>query len=143
MDRITHPLGGCGYKQKGCLYECELCPHIHEILNRLCQYEGMGFMPEEVARLAILEEYGRIVELPCSVGDSIYYVHESYLEGETEKYIIEDGDCEWINIEKTSVYIKVRYDCGLTIQHPIRDFGKTVFLTREEAEAALKGISGV
>ena len=80
-----------------------------------------------VDRLAVLEdkiEQGTLIELPCKVGDRVY--------------VIADG------IWHCQEVWQFRYDsCGLFVKtvgvYPY-DFecGKTVFLTREEAEKRLK-----
>ena len=71
-----------------------------------------------------------VIVLPCKVGDTVYY-HTSI------------GGI----VAFTIVLIRIRMDCielvnttGVTI-FP-EDIGKTVFLTREEAEAALKEVQG-
>lgn len=71
-----------------------------------------------------LEEQGKLLKLPCEVGDTVYSV-TTY-----------NGVCE-------HEIIKFQFDkygwCACSnLKFPIRDFGKTVFLTREEAEDALK-----
>lgn len=112
-----------------------------EIRERLKRYEDTGAMPDVLEELLegltrieklggwdLVDRWvkaaaeGRLVELPCKVGDIVYgadadpvlplYVieHAVYLES------AEGGDFEVLS-----------------------NFGKTVFLTREEAEAALKG----
>jgi len=64
---------------------------------------------------------GRCVMLPCKVGDKIY---EPY-----ERGMIDDATVNKIEIDVCS-------NMGV---YSISEFGKTVFLTRPEAEAALKG----
>ena len=112
-----------------------------EIRERLKRYEDTGAMPDVLEELLegltrieklggwdLVDRWvkaaseGRLVEMPCKVGDIVYgadadpviplYVieHAVYLES------AEGGDFEVLS-----------------------NFGETVFLTREEAEAALKG----
>lgn len=65
-----------------------------------------------------LEEQGRLIELPCKVGDDIYYILG--IPNETpctiDKCVFELSD--------------------------INDIGKTLFLTKSEAEARLKELRG-
>ena len=63
------------------------------------------------------------VVLPCKVGDTVY--RKSVLTFQKETVIVIGFDDEGIYIGTT---------CGIYRKHHI---GKTVFLTREEAEAAL------
>ncbi|MCI8585534.1 MAG: hypothetical protein HFI92_06485 [Lachnospiraceae bacterium] len=74
---------------------------IRQMLNRLTEYED-------------LEEKGKLLRLPCAIGDKVYMIYQFLGEGawEIEEHRIRLEDLQLI--------------------------GKTVFLTREEAEAALK-----
>lgn len=69
------------------------------------------------------EQDGRLVVLPCKVGDKVY---EPYPDGQIDVGRI-NRVC--IDIEATTGVFEVS------------DIGKTVFLTRAEAEAALGGAS--
>lgn len=90
-----------------------------------------------------LEEQGRLIKLPCKVGDVVYaYCNEfGILEYEVDSIVIDKhityqcsaysgpiGDCP--------------SECLDEIEPDISDFGKTVFLTRPEAEAKLKELRG-
>lgn len=117
---------------------CEVEPAgVREMMYRLAAYEDTGLTPEEVIsmhgewrammsvlnsigggytrlrELAEADRAGRLVVLPCKVGDTVYTLRRTFdgadVVGETELW--------WDDI-------------------PI--LGKTVFLTREEAEKALE-----
>jgi hypothetical protein len=62
---------------------------------------------------------GRLVELPCAVGDTVYIVHK--IPSSSKKIIVE---------VQTDLFFIVLSVCE-------GRFGKTVFLTREAAEKAL------
>ena len=79
----------------------------NEIYDRLAYYED-------------LDEQGRLVVLPCKVGDTVYRVWPY------RKPIITEHKMH--DITEIAKYIDA---FGIT-------FGKTVFLTREEAEKALE-----
>ena len=102
---------------------------IREVLNKLAEYED-------------LEEQGKLLELPCAVGDAVYH---TCIPRNEEPQIIEmkvvcvepygairnhKGVCEVWNVYAETDYTKGYFK--------FFDFGKTVFLTREAAEAALK-----
>lgn len=84
-------------------------------------------------------ERGELVELPCKVGDTVYVYNLDV--------------CDWVMSPKVLTFVLcqsgwfVTLDMGSTDKHPdgevwymkLSDFGKTVFLTREEANQALKG----
>ena len=118
-----------------------------QILTRLAAYEDTGLEPEEINDMALevatlktiesmydglgnpdhlrdllqAEQDGRLVVLPCKVGDTIYQIDSERVYWSEVKRII--------------------FGCG-HIDFDERAIGKTVFLTREEAEAALKGGEG-
>ena len=67
------------------------------------------------------------VELPCKVGDTVYYPFAGkVLERQIVCFVYRNG--------ATITF----FDECLTESCEITDFGKTVFLTREEAEQALR-----
>lgn len=121
-----------------------LCDN-NEIANKLAAYEDTMFEPEEIKlNMDGLDEYhkaeseGRLVRLPCKVGDSVFrYSHveqqiqflkcEGFLyDGISWKVRCTDFIQSWVGNQKRHFYIAAS------------NFGKAVFLTREEAEAALK-----
>lgn len=71
-----------------------------------------------------LEEQGRLVVLPCKVGDTVYRKLTLTYQKETVTVI---------GIDNEGIYIGTT--CGTYQKHHL---GKTVFLTCEEAENALK-----
>ena len=110
----------------------------HNVLQKLADYED-------------LEEQGRLIKLPCKVGDTVYVV--------TSPFNVFD-DIEYDENMKDEVYESyvssiTFYECGeqyriyaKATNHFIGayfrecDFGKTVFLTKSEAEAKLKELRG-
>jgi hypothetical protein len=69
------------------------------------------------------------VRFPCKVGDKVYVVDVCAKEV-IERKIMEIRQTEW-----GMIYI---HSCGFG--YPVISIGKTVFLSREEAEKALKGV---
>lgn len=80
-----------------------------------------------------------VIVPPCKVGDTVYKV----VRGERVKKPYEckviglwySEDENWSEAHLVR-YVNGEFDCSFTV--PLTDFGKTVFLTREEAEKALK-----
>ena len=156
-------------------------PHI----NRLAAYEDTGLEPGEIADfmnrwertveiaglckkgdidhirdLLQAEQDGRLVVLPCKVGDRVWLLKKKC------KYAGEDND-PWCSCDQywDNVYHKHMWGCAgkddegkqfdcekrdmewyaqqieysLVLYSPNIVLGKNLFLTREEAEAALKG----
>ena len=74
------------------------------------------------------EEQGRLIVLPCKVG-TLTFTADDIFE------IIADP----INRYSVDVAGEVYFETENYYERPISEIGKTVFLSREEAEAALKG----
>lgn len=75
---------------------------------------------ERLAEYEDLEEQNRLLKLPCAVGDMVYVLRL-------------DNTAYMMNNEKVWEIVEDKFE----IFH-FDSIGKTVFLTREEAEAALK-----
>ena len=143
---------------------CEVEPAgVREMMDRLAAYEETGLTPEEVLpkkmadeiamkllRLADLESFapyerlrelaeadkdGRLVVLPCKVGDMLYEV--------TGRKTISVYKVKAIRVELFSLFIEWDIVEGFVWQYlngiNANEIGKIVFLTREEAEKALEG----
>ena len=110
-----------------------------EITDRLAAYEDTGLEPEEIKKLKTgvipahwgelfkAECDGRLVVLPCKVGDTVYINTQS---GATL--------CEVVS-SITKPEFKTKTLEGLRgLDFDFIEYGKTVFLTSEAAEAALE-----
>lgn len=85
-----------------------------------------------------LLENGVIVP-PCKVGDTVYYINKRL---HIALYLNTIYKAEVVRIVTTrlgtSLVIQIHNEHGCTEIPDIKDFGKTLFLTREDAEKALK-----
>ena len=140
-QRGCHDPGGC---TKGCI--------VPQLYARSGAYEDTDLTPEEVLsmkfewcammdalnsigggytrlrELAEADRDGRVVVLPCKVGDTVYFA----LLGK----IIEKQVFSIVSFSNST-----RIYCGGTSEYfRPEDIGKTFFLTREEAEAALEAM---
>lgn len=84
------------------------------------------------------EEQGRLVILPCKVGDTLYAPTRNFIS----EFRVSQFD--FGGYEKPYLWVNWYLTKGITGNFRIdgiraSDIGKTVFLSREEAEAALKG----
>lgn len=93
-------------------------------IDRLAYYEDM-------------EEQGRLVVLPCKVGDTVWFLSNVFNGKETvEKIARRKIDSIGGNaLNPVWVTSKEPYE----LRFHLSEFGKTIFLTREQAEEALKG----
>lgn len=116
----------CGYE-----HNCDIlgCAIIREATEKLDDFNAvfnedtivrldgrcLNVEPVRLRELAEADKAGRLVVLPCKVGDTVYILHRTFdgadVVGETELW--------WTDIPQ---------------------LGKTVFLTREEAEKALEAM---
>lgn len=88
---------------------------------------AMADLRETLKKYEDLEEQGRLVFLPCKVGDTVYKVNKASRKVTQHKVReIEDEQVVFENYDYRS------FNC----------FGKTLFLTKEEAEAKLKELRG-
>ena len=125
------------------------CSFINKCLRRLAAYEDTGRTPEEVRELFSwsygpfhkkigewlqAEEEGRLVVLPCKVGDTIYRFSK-------ERDEVWDWQIEEIRILSGDYCDPISFVDDSENEFFASDIGKTVFLTRAEAEAAMKGVS--
>ena len=123
MERLTKRIGS-----KACHYNCTdtcgtcdgaLCFDVQQMVDRLAAYEDA-------------EERGELVRLPCKVGDIVDIHHkEHYIRSERVRtffighpsHRIEDRNMKMIRLETCDI--------------PFDQFGETVILHRDAAEAAL------
>ena len=143
-------------------YESEYVPII-DALNRLAEYEDIGLEPEQIVFLknvvadafsdkpeftehirALLraEKDGRLVVLPCKVGDSYFAVRKFCDEhGELEEPVEHwDSDCYGCNLP-CNAELEIKEGKFNSIHHIVAEresIGVSIFLTREEAEKALE-----
>lgn len=101
---------------------------IEAVYHKLREYEN-------------LEEQGRLVKLPCKVGDVLYFAHHDRVissEVLSVKYHAEAENHDVFIRERLTIDVE-----GVSAEIDFCDIGKTVFLTKSEAEAKLKELRGV
>lgn len=113
-------------------YQCEQCG---EETYRLADY-GNGEPIKKLAEYEDLEEQRRLLKLPCAVGDTVYEVQD--LRKRIQLYTIIA-----VHISNCGNLYGWELKDGKGIYSNVNGFseyalGKSVFLTYEEAEAALK-----
>nr|DAW50517.1 MAG TPA: hypothetical protein [Caudoviricetes sp.] len=134
-----------------------------ELRGRLMQYEDTGLEPAMCANYKTFEDEaiskgvtfkriialmeadraGRLVVLPCKVGDTLWVTgrdnvpREMELEAPDIRTVCTDED----NLCMSTCNRKPDGFCAYRLRNDGADIGKTVFLTREEAETALEAKS--
>ena len=111
----------------------QACAEAREIEETL---SGCGYSISRMMELMKADKDGRVVVLPCKVGDTVWItgsVRRLYSEKVRTFFC---GDPSYGRGEADNNVQMIR-TTGCDI--PIHKFNKTVFLTREEAEKAMKG----
>ena len=100
---------------------------------------------QKLAEYETAEEEGRLIMLPCKIGSAVYLICHRYTECSKYGESFEEYSCsgceEWDCDSRKEYYIHINQSVSLEwIVRNMRmeNFGKTVFLTMEEAEKALK-----
>lgn len=163
MERLTKWENGYAYYPR-CFKDpcygdgCKIkdCPFEEAVCERLAAYEDTGLTPEEIKapftedtminlaaqamgvepsrlrELAEADKDGRVVVLPCRQGDELW----TYCNHPVKRvYSFTVSDVSTLNGRT------VLNTLGFGTIRP-EDIGKTVFLTREEAERALQEMEG-
>lgn len=93
---------------------------------------------ERIRNLMAADDEGRVVVLPCKVGDTVYFVNaKQILEFAVVGYSVDETGISWVYSEHVD---KTAHTYERTFS-PDR-FGKNTFFTREEAEKALQEMDG-
>jgi hypothetical protein len=130
--RITYnekrdPVFECGEFCDNCPTGTAYCRTMKKMIRKLAAYED-------------LEEQGLLVRLPCKVGDMVWdndfgypesYEIKAFSYGYCDSYVEPD-------IEDQIIFYYENYIGSITGAFPMSEIGKTVFLTREEAEKKLE-----
>jgi hypothetical protein len=131
------------YPEKMCEYCCNFDKeHIGMDGMALCKL---------TMTLACSEDYGgncmfynvpkeQIIVPPCNVGDTVWFLN-IYPSTDMKENAVYEARVVRVCIEKGTVItlaVQVKTGWGTTVFPRITDLGKTVFLSREDAEKALK-----
>lgn len=101
---------------------CENCIH-YDLCNAL---EMNGLSKVHPKQCGFFNEKSRYIELPCKVGTKLYMLVTKRARVYTQPF----------------TFIKVTHLTYCNLERVLNDFGKTVFLTKGEAEKALAERSG-
>ena len=110
---------------------------VHRTMQAFSQAE------EELAEYKELEKQGRLIKLPCKMGDPVYMLNSN--KSLIQKMVVDTPDirCHCVKDDEFACCAPICNDtrnniCAYRFKRDFSEIGKTVFLTREEAEAALK-----
>lgn len=116
---------------------------LYDISSELCllkttQGEKIATILKKLADYEDLEEQGRLIKLPCKVGDTVYGIN-------TDRNIVSALKIISVKIYSYAIYFDYQLIDGIyknIVSFADADIGKTVFLTKSEAEAKLKELRG-
>ena len=114
MERLTYK--GKTKNKVYCEYE------MQDAINKLADYEDK-------------EEQGLLVELPCKVGDKVWFIRTS--SGKPE---LVETEIEKVVLKKRGMYVQL--SCNSFYETTCNSIDKTVFFTEAEAEEALAKMGG-
>lgn len=94
---------------------------------------------EKLAEYKAAEEEERLVVLPCKVGDTVYVIEERYYNYQWHTGV-QKGCVYGFEYDKAwLIWVSLEDDSASSMNaYKFKNFGKTLFLNREEAEKALK-----
>ena len=139
MERLTERLGDYNNPKEICAVWVKNHDYV-SAAHRLADYEDIadtvgGF--DRLRELAEADKGGRLEVLPCKVGDTAYEV--------TSRKTISEYRVKAIRVELFCIFIEWDIVAGFVDKSifgvPVDEIGKTVFLTREEAEKALEAMT--
>lgn len=146
------------------MVDCTALYCRNHLKDRLAAYEDAGLEPREVSaivkewsdlctvigecggidrlrELAEADRAGRLVVLPCKVGDTVWVTRNPWTGKLLKKTL--DAYVNGMKMYSHGLYVNLLFDTRKingTRDYEINHIGKTVFLTREEAEAALEAM---
>lgn len=116
-----------------CIKSAEDCEQLAEWLEKSKEYQH-------------LEEQGRLIKLPCKVGDTVYCIFNRYTKCTFNNEEFDECSCQGCEYDcdsKKENYVQEMWAYSLDwIVTNLKNFSKTVFLTKAEAETKLKELRG-
>lgn len=118
--------------------------HIADLKND--DLQQLAEWLEELKEYKALDEQGRLIKLPCKVGDIVYCIFSRYTKctfsnEEFDEYSCQGCEHECDSKKENYVQDMRAYSLDWVVTN-LKKFGKTVFLTKSEAEAKLKELRG-
>lgn len=112
---------------------------VKDMASRLASIEnilGDDYDLDRLKELVEADRDGRCIVLPCKVGDKVYCIQSYFNDAKmrSEKKV----KCRIVDFVQSFPDL---FECYGMI-YKFEDIGKTVFLTREEAEATLEKMKG-
>lgn len=141
MERLTYRRAGDGAVCLRGMTKTNAPETVQKAAELLCRYEETGLEPERVVELAQADQAGRLVVLPVKMRDYVYDV-----DFEKNRIILSKVAAMFVSITEAfpegviSLELKAVDGTRPGDMHYVYadDIGETIFLTRKEAEEALR-----
>ena len=150
MSRLTKP--GYKFNLLNVMQGLNTHAEVDEVLNRLAAYKDIGLEPEEIKdheemfaayrhvcggkspeeivhalELMEAERNGRLVRVPCKIGDTVWAIRSYHGILRPQQGVVSE------------MYFRLDMTLQIVVKYVARgEPGRTIFLTRAEAEAALE-----
>lgn len=149
MERLTFDgnfcdIALCSEVRYGSFCEDGSCSQrrVWERLKSIEDILGGDYNLDRLRELVQADREGRCVVLPCMIGDNVYVLNHHLGR-------VFENEVAWFSVgyqsdnrnSVSTVYVG-KYGSKTFRRWKFQQFGKTVFLTREEAEAALREAEG-
>lgn len=138
MERLTDKNDDGNYIYPKCFEKCDGFGVSRKCDN--CEIEAS--ICEKLGKYEDLEEQGRLIKLPCKIGDIIYRVNAGAKEPVIKMRVLQ---VNYKQLREDRIIIRIDAmndnDMGESC-YLLEDFGKNVFITKSEAEAKLKELEG-
>lgn len=105
-------------------------------------YDYKNLLIEKLGEYEDLEKQGRLIKLPCKVGDTVYVVDNCIQIKPAECRIGLIGYTATLEDKGFNFVAEFEKDSSIIEEFEDKDIGKTVFLTESEAEAKLNELRG-
>lgn len=100
-------------------------------------YDYKNLLIEKLGKYEDLEEQGKLIILPCKVGDKIFLDFAGFGK-DIDKFTVKDFHLDCFEDGETILFCDYESnDKTLSGQIDVMEFGKTVFITKSEAEQKL------
>ena len=107
-------------------------------ISEITEFEGLPI--DRIREFAEADKDGRVVVLPCKVGDTVWIVGavRKLYSAKVRTFFCGNPSAVRGRDPDGHIHMIRTTECDI----PMQEFGKTVFLSREEAEMALRGMEG-
>ena len=124
----------CTIDRLGGADDCEPC---HENCDKDCGECAVQKCFDKLAEYEDLEEQGLLLKLPCRIGDTVYDIFMGEVK---EKKVVAVVYFHSPSVKQITIHAS--NGRGATTPIELYRFGKTIFLTEQEAQTALEKMKG-